>query len=666
MGIQGLISFCEQATTPITISQIKGKCVAVDSYCLLHRGAYSCADKLIKGIKTSSHIDFSMKYVSMLLSLNIKPIMVFDGRNLPAKALTETKRRKDREIAKEKAKEHLRGGKIDEARREFAKAVDITHEHAIELMKECRKLGVECITAMYEADSQLAYLNKKGIAEYIITEDSDLILFGCQKIIFKLQLDGRCLLFDASKLHLTLNTSEEKFSFDKFRRICILSGCDYLDNLYGVGLAKAKKFMMLTEEEDMKRALLKIPSYLNMKKLTITDEYIEGFLKAEATFKYMFVYDPLKREMLRLNPIDDNDPELAYCSNAGELLEPEIAYQLALGNLNPRTFHKMENFDPNGNLTNVKKPNNIRTARHEIIWKFNSEMINNKQKSTWKQQSRLTTFLGTKSIQKKQLLEVQNIIDQENHVTTEVEMDDLLSSYVSPEVSTSKRRNKDEPDREEHLSVNPFAKRHQSDDRKLSAKPSLLKSFLNGEKKENNKLDHRVVSRFFAGKDKSIKKTETNLTTEDCTELAEMLSNCQEKMLKHKQFYEDTKSFERSNNDEEDDSKNVSFESSISNEDTEIITKETENLNDEKIIVLEKFELKPKLEISFNASSHEASNIKSSLNLKTNLPKVNNKRKPSAKKSSGSITNVSSSENSSIQTKLSKFGFQKKTTINLI
>lgn len=80
MGIQGLIPFCEAATTQITISQIRGKCVAVDSYCLLHRGSYSCADKIVKGIKTSAHIDFCMKYVSMLLSLNIKPIMVFDGR----------------------------------------------------------------------------------------------------------------------------------------------------------------------------------------------------------------------------------------------------------------------------------------------------------------------------------------------------------------------------------------------------------------------------------------------------------------------------------------------------------------------------------------------------------------------------------------------------------
>jgi exonuclease 1 len=80
MGITGLIPFCEQATTSILINEIKGKSVAIDSYCLLHKGSYCCSDKLIKGIKTTAHIDYCMKYVNMLLSLNIKPIMVFDGR----------------------------------------------------------------------------------------------------------------------------------------------------------------------------------------------------------------------------------------------------------------------------------------------------------------------------------------------------------------------------------------------------------------------------------------------------------------------------------------------------------------------------------------------------------------------------------------------------------
>jgi exonuclease-1 len=36
--------------------------------------------------------------------------------------------------------------------------------------------------APYEADAQLAFLNKAGIAQVIVTEDSDLLLFGCDRV----------------------------------------------------------------------------------------------------------------------------------------------------------------------------------------------------------------------------------------------------------------------------------------------------------------------------------------------------------------------------------------------------------------------------------------------------------------------------------------------------
>ena len=36
-------------------------------------------------------------------------------------------------------------------------------------------------------------------------------------------------------------------NFERFRWMCILSGCDYLDNIAGIGLAKAKKIMSRTQ-----------------------------------------------------------------------------------------------------------------------------------------------------------------------------------------------------------------------------------------------------------------------------------------------------------------------------------------------------------------------------------------------------------------------------------
>lgn len=123
-----------------------------------------------------------MKYLNMLKKYDIKPIMVFDGNHLPAKAITEKRRRDARKNAKVRAAELLRLGRKDEAWNYFRQSIDITPTMALNLIKECRRNNIDCIVAPYESDSQLAYLNMKGIADIVITEDSDLVLFGCDKV----------------------------------------------------------------------------------------------------------------------------------------------------------------------------------------------------------------------------------------------------------------------------------------------------------------------------------------------------------------------------------------------------------------------------------------------------------------------------------------------------
>lgn len=53
---------------------------------------------------------------------------------------------------------------------------------ALQLIKECRKRNIDTIVAPYEADGQLAYLNIQNIADFVISEDSDLMVFGCKKV----------------------------------------------------------------------------------------------------------------------------------------------------------------------------------------------------------------------------------------------------------------------------------------------------------------------------------------------------------------------------------------------------------------------------------------------------------------------------------------------------
>jgi len=70
----------------------------------------------------------------------------------------------------------------------FQKCVDVTPYMAYQFIKELRRIHIPYVVAPYEADAQLAFLEKSGICSAIITEDSDLLVFGCRKVNKKTSL----------------------------------------------------------------------------------------------------------------------------------------------------------------------------------------------------------------------------------------------------------------------------------------------------------------------------------------------------------------------------------------------------------------------------------------------------------------------------------------------
>lgn len=75
-----------------------------------------------------------------------------------------------------------RAGKSKQAMDQFRKCVDVTPEMAFEVIQALKAAGVDFVVAPYEADAQLTYLEKHGIVDGIVTEDSDLLVFGCKKV----------------------------------------------------------------------------------------------------------------------------------------------------------------------------------------------------------------------------------------------------------------------------------------------------------------------------------------------------------------------------------------------------------------------------------------------------------------------------------------------------
>ncbi|KAM6127982.1 LOW QUALITY PROTEIN: exonuclease 1 [Pterocles gutturalis] len=341
MGIQGLLQFIKDAAEPTHVKKYKGQAVAVDTYCWLHKGAYTCAEKLARGEPTDLYVTFCMKLVDMLLSFGIKPILVFDGCTLPSKKEVEKARREKRQANLLKGKQLLQG-RLSEARECFGRSVNVTHAMAHEVIKAARARGVDCIVAPYEADAQLAYLNKTGMVQAIITEDSDLLAFGCKKVFLKIDKFGNGLEIDQARLG-NCKQLGNVFTEEKFRYMCILSGCDYLPSIHGIGLAKACKLLKLANNPDIIKVIKKMGQYLN--DITVPEEYIQGFTRANNTFLYQLVFDPVNRKLVPLNAYgDDIDPEtLIY---AGRHFGDDTAFEIAIGNIDVDTMEQIDNYNP--------------------------------------------------------------------------------------------------------------------------------------------------------------------------------------------------------------------------------------------------------------------------------------------------------------------------------
>lgn len=96
---------------------------------------------------------------------------------------------------------------------------------------------------------------KSGIADFAISEDSDLLVFGCPTLICKLNFAGIGVtytqenIFNTKDKFLKKNIADDKTMtmLSKMRReqfvsACILSGCDYIPSVQGIGLKSAIKY----------------------------------------------------------------------------------------------------------------------------------------------------------------------------------------------------------------------------------------------------------------------------------------------------------------------------------------------------------------------------------------------------------------------------------------
>ncbi|KAK5001522.1 hypothetical protein LTR28_012543, partial [Elasticomyces elasticus] len=235
------------------------------------------------GIQGDGFVDFAMGRVRMLIHFGIKPYLVFDGDYLPSKNSTERGRASRRREAKRTGLELLRMGKPSQAQLELQKAVDVTPEMARQLIEELKNAGVDYLVAPYEADSQMVYLEKKGIIQGILSEDSDLLVFGAKCLLTKLDQYGDCVVINRSDFTACREISLTGWSDAEFRQMAILSGCDYLPGIEKMGLKTA--YRLIRKHKTVERVVRSVQFDGKMK---IPAGYMEAFGQAEKTFLYQW------------------------------------------------------------------------------------------------------------------------------------------------------------------------------------------------------------------------------------------------------------------------------------------------------------------------------------------------------------------------------------------
>lgn len=301
-----------------------------------------------------------MHRVRMVKHFGVTPYLVFDGDFLPSKAHTEAARAKRREESRKAGLELLKAGKPSQAQFEFQKAIDITPEMARHLIEELKKADVPYVVAPYEADSQLVYLERHGFINGIISEDSDLLVFGAKRLLTKMDQHGQCIEINRKDFCAVREVSLTGWTDDQFRQMTIFSGCDYLEGINNMGLKTAYRMMRKYKTPERVIRMLQFDG-----KFRVSENYLAQYKQAELTFLYQRVFCPEKKDLVLLTEPPASSPldveEMPYI---GAKIGRELAKAIAVGDVNPISKLPIVITPPPGNRrTNLTtRPSAVTTA----------------------------------------------------------------------------------------------------------------------------------------------------------------------------------------------------------------------------------------------------------------------------------------------------------------
>ena len=228
MGIKHLNKFlrdeAQKSIKFISLSELSGKKIAVDISIYMYK--YASESTLLENMYLM---------LSTLRHYNIAPVFIFDGKPPPEKKGLLMKRKEDKQEAEQeynKLKKQLENKEIDNVeKQDLIDSMDVLKKKFIYVSKNdidnvkqlIRAYGATYYDAPGEADELCALLVIKNKVWACLSEDMDMFVYGCDRVIRYLSLLNKtAVLYDTNGILNNLGITQKEL-----RQICVISGTDY-------------------------------------------------------------------------------------------------------------------------------------------------------------------------------------------------------------------------------------------------------------------------------------------------------------------------------------------------------------------------------------------------------------------------------------------------------
>ena len=300
MGIRGLNTFikkvCPESITSNKIDKYSGKIFGIDASILLYK--YRHISNIDESC-TNSHIIGFLNRIKYYKNNNITPVFIFDGAPPEQKRITLKKRQTIKRKIYEKI-EILQDLKTDneneqkEIDKEISnlsrQIINVTKTHVTEVKTLLTILGINYYDAPDEAEKYCVFLQKNGIIDYIVTDDTDVFTFGGVNIL------KSSIKNDLIETDIQMFLKKIEYDNNKFVDFCILSGCDYLS--YVPNLAINTVYTLFKKHNN-------IEDIIGLNKYSFPEEYSTEILNEIRSIFVKFEYDkPEKLKNQQVNKIE--------------------------------------------------------------------------------------------------------------------------------------------------------------------------------------------------------------------------------------------------------------------------------------------------------------------------------------------------------------------------